>query len=213
MKVTFDYDKNKDIWCLLTKGKSSFNSPLPTGVYKKLVETVGGNPNETSTSTFIDKYLTEHDYNVSKYTILYQSAYDIISDRFRKIAEKVFGMSLDQEITAYLTVNNRCPYDIERKYFFVSISKNSPVSTVMHELWHFYTWYRFGISWEEKIGKAKYNDIKEALTVLINIECKELLPENTQDKGYPQHQELRNKIMELWGKKPDIEFVWNEITV
>jgi hypothetical protein len=40
----------------------------------------------------------------------------------------------------------------------------------MHELWHFYTWYGLGVDQEERLGKEKYNDLKEALTVLINIE-------------------------------------------
>lgn len=80
----------------------------------------------------------------------------------------------------------------------------------MHELWHFYTWSKFGDNEEQKIGVRKYNDMKEALTVLLNIECKHLLPEGVLDMGYPQHQELRNRISELWKKNPDILYVWTE---
>lgn len=79
---------------------------------------------------------------------------------------------------------------------------------MMHELWHFYTWYSFGINEESKIGAEKYNDIKEALTVLLNIECAHLWPEGVEDKGYPQHQELRGEIVKWWQENPDIKDVW-----
>ncbi len=80
----------------------------------------------------------------------------------------------------------------------------------MHELWHFYTWYRFGL-YEEKIGKQRYNDIKEALTVLLNVECKDLLPEDKQDNGYEQHKELREQILQIWSRDKNIENLWKKI--
>jgi hypothetical protein len=79
----------------------------------------------------------------------------------------------------------------------------------MHELWHFYTWYGLGADQEEKIGKQKYNDLKEALTVLLNVECEDLLPEGVIDTGYPQHQEIREKILQYWEKEKNIKNLWN----
>jgi hypothetical protein len=81
----------------------------------------------------------------------------------------------------------------------------------MHELWHFYTWHKFGESEQKRIGIKKYNDIKEALTVLLNTECKDLFPEGVEDAGYPQHQEMRSEIIKLWEQNPDIDFVWNKL--
>ena len=80
----------------------------------------------------------------------------------------------------------------------------------MHELWHFYTWQRFGSDYETRLGKQKYNDIKEALTVLLNIECADLFPEGMTDNGYPQHKELREKIVGIWKDTKDIEKVWTD---
>ncbi len=208
--ITFKYDKNKDIWCLLNKGKSSNNSSNPTSVYQELVASVGDNPDETSTSLFIDKYLKANNLQPEAFILDYQKMFSEISADFQTIAERVFGVPLNRDITAYLTVNTRCPYNIEEGSFFVSMSKGNPVMTMMHELWHFYTWEKFGEEWVSKLGKEKYNDLKEALTVLLNTECKYLLPEGAQDKGYPQHQELRERISVLWKQNPDIEFVWKE---
>jgi len=213
MKLKFEYNKQKDIWCLINKGKTSNNSPTPTKVYSELVATFGENPNENLTSLFIDSYLKKvNDYNLSELLEKYQQEFENISSEYTKIAEKIFGISLNAEITAYLTINNRCPYNINESWFFVGIgnSKYSPKRNIMHELWHFYTWHKFGINEEQKIGEKKYNDIKEALTVLLNVECRHLLPEGDEDKGYPQHQELRKKILELWAQNPDINYVWKE---
>lgn len=82
----------------------------------------------------------------------------------------------------------------------------------MHELWHFYTWQVFGKD-EERIGKEKYNEIKEALTILLNVECKDLLEEGKEDKGYRQHQELRATILQFWNEKKDIRKLWNALVI
>ena len=212
MKIDFTYNKEKDIWCLLNKGKSSNNSSKPTKIYEQLVEFVGENPDENSTANFIDKYIVDNQIDIEKYIENYNKEFGKISDEFQKIAEKVFGVSLEENITAYLTVNTRCPYSIEENSFFVSVSNDRLLLTVMHELWHFYTWYKFGADEQDRIGKGKYNEAKEALTVLLNIECEHLLPEGCEDFGYPQHQELREEILKLWKQNPDIDFVWERIT-
>jgi len=210
MNLNLQYNKEKDIWCLLNKGKSSNNSSSPTSVYQELVSEVGENPDEISTSHFIDKYLESNNLRPETFVENYQKLFSDISTDFQTVVERVFGVSLSRDITAYLTVNTRCPYNLEEGSFFVSMSKGNPTLTMMHELWHFYTWEKFGAEWETQIGKEKYNAIKEALTVLLNIECKHLLPDGAEDKGYPQHKELREKITELWRQNPDIEFVWKE---
>lgn len=208
MKLKFEYSKEKDIWCLLNKGKNSNNSPLPTKVYSEFVSTFGENLDEKSASQFIDQYLKAHNFNVAERLESYQNDFVLVSKEFEKIAERIFGVSLENEVTVYLTINNRCPYSVEENWFFVSISQDSPIKIIMHELWHFYTWHGLGITEEEKIGVEKYNDLKEALTVLLNVECKQLLPEGVEDRGYPQHAELREKILEFWKEKPNIDYVW-----
>ncbi len=208
MKLRFEYNKEKDIWCLLNKGKSSINSPFPTEVYEKLVKFAGENPDETKTSEFIEMYLKEENLNISDFLTHTQKDFEKISDKFEVIAEKIFGRTLDKEITIFATVNNRCPYSIKENWFFISVSKENPVLTIMHELWHFYTWERFGQEYLDKIGAEKYNTIKESLTVILNLECGNLIPENAKDKGYLQHQELREKISFWWQESKNMDYVF-----
>lgn len=213
MKINFTYNREKDISCLLDYGKSSFNSQTKTKVYEKLVEEFGENPTEENTSIFIDKYLLNKDINIEEYVSSYEKDWLTVAGIFQKRCEDMFNLSLPHEITTYLTINTRCPYDISNSYFFVSFPTNSMRRTAMHELLHFYTWYRFGEKWEQKIGKQKYNDIKEAFTVLLNIEFKDLFQDDIYDVGYPQHQELRERILNIWRDNKDMDKLWEALVL
>jgi len=210
MNIHFTYNRDKDVWCLLNKGKSSNNSQTATKVYEELVAAEGNDPTPEAVSKFIDTYITTKGIDIPALITTFEEDWSAVADEYRIHAERVFGKNLSHPVTAYLTVNTRCPYSIENNYFFVSMFNASARKTIMHELWHFYTWQRFGSDYEARLGKQKYNDIKEALTVLLNIECAGLLPEGVTDIGYPQHKELREKIVAIWKDTKDIEKVWVE---
>src|ERR1035437_5084919 len=99
MKVIFDYNREKDIWCLLTLGKGSSFSSNQSKTYKKLVEETGENPTEEQTSIFIDKYLSDKEVDIQDYVMKYQKDWDFISEKFAKIAEKLFKVSLSEDVT------------------------------------------------------------------------------------------------------------------
>lgn len=206
MKLRFEYSKEKDVWCLLNKGKSSINSPMATKTYEKLVEFAGENPDEIRTSEFIDIYLKENNLDISDFIENTEKDFQEISDEFIKRAEDIFSLTLERDIKVFVTINNRCPYNIKENWFFISVSKENPLSTIMHELWHFYTWEKFGQEYLNKIGSEKYNIIKESLTVILNLEFSDLLPE--KDFGYPNHQELREKISIWWQENKNIDYVF-----
>ena len=210
MKINFKYNKERDILCLMNSGKSSFNSKQATKVYEELVEEYGENINENNISKFIDNYIKDNSIKIEKCINDYQEDWNSIENKYNRKAEEIFGISLIKDIDVYITINTRCPYSVEENWFFVSVCSNTLRKTVMHELWHFYTWYKFGNEWEQKLGKQKYNDIKESLTVLLNVEFKDLL-NNIQDNGYPQHKELRDNILNIWNKEKDINSLWEEL--
>lgn len=210
MKLTFKYDRTKDVWCVLNYGKTSMNLPTPTQQYSELVHQYGDHPSESDVDAFIELYLSMQGIDSQEMADILQQAWEKIAPEYHKRAEVIFGVTLPRDVTAYLTINERCPYSIEQDMFFVSTAyPHAANKTAMHELWHFYTWFKYGIEWEEKLGKAKYNEIKESLTVLLNIECKDLLPEGIADKGYQQHQELRQKIIDFWSHDKNMDALWN----
>ncbi len=210
MNLNFKYSEKEDVWCLLNKGKTSNNNPNPTESYLKLIEKLGEDPNKEDVKLFIKRYLKELNIEKGPFIKKIESEFDKVSKEFIKIAEKIFGVNLDKGLDVYFTVNNRCPYSIKENLFFVSFLGKSPLKTIFHELWHFYTWYKFDDKYLEIVGPQKYNDIKESLTVLINLECRNILPNGVEDEGYTQHQELRSKIKEWWNENKDIEYVWKK---
>ncbi|HEY4503572.1 MAG TPA: hypothetical protein VJJ28_00465 [Candidatus Paceibacterota bacterium] len=75
----------------------------------------------------------------------------------------------------------------------------------MHELLHFYTWHAFGKKLlDEGLSKLTYNNIKESLTEILNLEFFDLL-KGKPDSGYPQHQEMRTKVKKIWLEKKDVK--------
>ncbi len=75
----------------------------------------------------------------------------------------------------------------------------------MHELLHFYTWHAFHEELDNKgVSKEKYNDIKESLTELLNLDFKELMGTHI-DKGYSQHKDLRLKVKQMRGEGKSVE--------
>lgn len=122
MKVIFEYNVEKDIWCLLNKGKSSNNSQSPTKVYERLVAEYGDNPTHDDAAAFIEKYALDEHIDFQQYAAKYQNEWDAIADEYHKRAEAIFAVSLPNDVRGYLTVNNRCPYSIEDGIFFVSVA-------------------------------------------------------------------------------------------
>jgi hypothetical protein len=210
--INFKYDKSKDIWCILNKGRASNNSSNSTKIYELIVQKYGDDPTEENVNDFIGVYLNEMSATIADYTKQYELEWSGVAGEYHKRAQAIFNTTLPADITSYLTINNRCPYSIADNLFYVSFPRESVRKTVMHELWHFYTWYGLGANQEDHLGKQKYNDYKESLTVLLNEECLDLMPEGTLDEGYPQHQELREEIKLLWRQDNDIKWVWESIT-
>ncbi len=124
--------------------------------------------------------------------------------RLKKIMKKPFYC---EKVLVYLTTFGRCPYRPHKNppYFYVNVFSNifKVMGTSGHELMHLQFHNQCWESVEKELGYRKTHDLKEALTVLLNIEFQDLwvLGEN----GYPNHQKLREFIIKEWKKKKDFE--------
>lgn len=117
-----------------------------------------------------------------------------------KRMDELFGHSIDHDISVYLTVNDRCGYNIDQHYFFVSILSKSTNRTILHELLHFYTYQSvLPIFKQQGLDYNKFNDFKEALTFLLNTNCSDLL-DGFRDKGYEKQKDLRIYLERNWSK-------------
>ena len=213
MNLFFKYSKEKDIEAILSGAKSSYGA-LPTKIFEELQSECNDILDTVCINHFYENALVAKGVN-NQYIDLrkrqIQSDISKVIDVYTDIAEQIFETQIKYNVDCYLTISPRCPYSIENKYFFVNIFAKDPVRIILHELWHFYTWQIFGQQEVDKLGESKYNSVKEALTVLLNTECMDLI--EVKDEGYMEHVELRDKITNLWKKYKDIRVVWRESSV
>lgn len=89
-----------------------------------------------------------------------------------------------EDITAYLTTLGVCPYNTKEPSFMFSLFHPIPsaLQTCGHEIMHLYFHKFYWEDAEKKIGYDKTSNLKEALTVLLNHEFRDLWL--YYDKGY-----------------------------
>lgn len=143
---------------------------------------------------------------------LIQIEIDSLEKYWRKIEKEFFKRmdilmkkAFDKDIIAYLTTLGVCPYDPDEPSFMFSLFYSLPhqLQTCGHEIMHLYFHKFYWDKVEFKIGKEKTGDLKEALSVLLNVEFRDLW--FAKDYGYEPHKNLREFILTEWKKEKDFE--------
>ncbi|HNZ52331.1 MAG: hypothetical protein BWY36_00661 [Candidatus Diapherotrites archaeon ADurb.Bin253] len=204
--VNFLFEKEKDAWNIWN------------GVNEKIRRF--GNPiiSPKITAAIKDKFLEE---SIPEIKRINQTIYDsglienfieslqkswekIEKEFFRRI-ETITGKNFNGDVSCFITTIGTCPYNPKERWFMSSLLYNLPKSVVSigHELLHihFHDYYFEDI--EKQIGTEKTHDLREALTVLLNLEFKDLLI--GFDEGYEQHRELREFIIQEWKKEKNFD--------
>ncbi len=203
-RLRFFYDLDKDVENFL-KGTRSKNNPKPTKLQQAYLDMY----DPTYTEERVRAFLYAHN-QISGFDA--QDSVQRIEQNWRKIepafferVEEIFGIQYPiPEISVYLSTNGRSTYNIDGGYFFVYTEASSTNRIIMHELFHFYTQQAFRAKLEELgVGADRYNDIKESLTELLNIEFVDLM-DGANDDGYPQHAEMRQAVRISWIATKDI---------
>lgn len=149
--------------------------------------------------TIKDKYYTKKQldrFNIDFKEIITLNL-PIIIKQLEKIHQKPFPKKI-KKVYFYFTSFSMSPYNIKNDLFYMFVNrtilpnKKEYLELANHELMHLFFHYYFEKKFvKHKIPKKDINDIKEALTVLIN------------DKGYEKHKALRQEILKQWKKEKD----------
>lgn len=203
-KLQFSYDLDKDVENFL-KGTRSKNNPKPTKLQQAYVDVHGPIYNEETVRVFLQSKNQESDFNAPESVQRVEQDWRKIESVFFERVEKIFGISYPiPVISVYLSINGRSTYNIEVGYFFVYVGAGSTNRIIMHELLHFYTQQAFRVELERLgIDADRYNNVKESLTELLNIEFADLM-DGARDEGYPQHAKMRQVVHESWIATKDI---------
>ena len=203
-RVRFLYDPERDADNLI-RGARSVNNPAPTKLQSEFLAVHGPGYDPGAVRTFLADHARDSGFDGSALAAGLAEAWSAVEDEFFTRAGRMFPTAPSlAPVTAYLTTNQRCTYDIEAGYFFVNPRSPSPVRIVMHELLHFYTWFAHAPElFALGVSEAVYNDVKESLTELLNLEFADLMP-GARDDGYPQHAAMRDVVRSSWLAHRDV---------
>tara|TARA_Y100000310_G_scaffold342908_1_gene448194 strand:+ start:7859 stop:8527 length:669 start_codon:yes stop_codon:yes gene_type:complete len=214
-KVIFKFDKEKDLHNIWETANFESNwGDFKKNLNPEILEMCENKKFEDIKDELEKYYEKVHNSSMIKITIdSFNESWNKINNEFFKRLEKIMKKPMCcEEITGYLTTAGRCPYNPDKNNpffmtnFFTSIPHALKVSAheIMHIQFHNIYWKEV----EDQIGREKTADLKEALTVLLNLEFKDLWFVN--DLGYPSHQELREFISEKWKENPDFDILLDE---
>ena len=128
---------------------------------------------------------------------------------FKRLAKVTKKPVCSKKFTACLTTAGRCPYWHEKFWFMVSFPRQPMrvANTIAHEILHMQIIYHYRDKlpyFEKHPSKSKLAwALIESLTILLNEEFSDIL--FFPDNGYPAHQKLRAKLVEVWRKNKDFE--------
>jgi len=211
--VTFMLDYKKDAY---NYWKTANKPPSYGWDFKKFLNKDIKNEIENKSWEEIKEFLYNYLKNLYKNKELemntkvqqFSESWQQIEKEFFKRLEKVTKHKICSErFTAYITTATRCPYNFKEKWFMLRLfdSPNKIRQVAAHEILHFQFHEYYWDACFKELGENKTDDLKEALTVLLNEDFKGLL--TVEDLGYPNHQELRAYISKVWKETRDFDAV------
>ncbi|MCX6749228.1 MAG: hypothetical protein NTW17_00585 [Candidatus Pacearchaeota archaeon] len=212
-KVIFKFNKEKDLWNIwdTCNSKSELSEEFKKQIPEAVLNLCKGKKFE-EVNDKLGRYQQRIHSNILIPSIVrsFNESWKEINDLFFERLEKLMKKSFQGEkVTGYLTIISRCPYNynVRDPSFYVPLFGGIPIAmrTTGHEIMHIHFHNTYWKEIKEKIGEKKTSDLKEALTVLLNLEFKDLwiIPDN----GYPQHQELRKFIEKTWKEVNDFDLL------
>ena len=200
-RVTFKYNLDKEFWNLRA-GFYSINQPSEMSRLASEMKTKGVNlENEAQVLKFVQDKIGQEHIDIQKNLSQIKIKWTPIETESISRLDKLFCHPFDfPNMTAFLTLNPRCGYNIKENFFFVFMFDSNTNDGILHELMHFYTHkYISPFFKKNNLSKEQFNDYKEALTVLLNSNFADLL-DGDIDKGYEKQKDLRTKIKKVWPK-------------
>lgn len=200
MIIKFEFDNEKAIQSILDIDRSpnSFEkfylNKLDSETRKILEENQDPKPLLNEHLNKLDNCKTT-DVMIKEHELLWKNIEKEYLNRMERMTGKKFNNS---KIKCHLIISQKCRYNPDDRSFMLNIFDNpfSKMLGIGHELFHLHFHDHWFNDIEKILGRPKTHDLKEALTILLNHEFKDLWFLN--DTGYPQHQELRKYITEIW---------------
>ncbi|MCR4277610.1 MAG: hypothetical protein NUV80_03260 [Candidatus Berkelbacteria bacterium] len=198
MRLVFRYEAEKE-FLNLQAGNRSLNRSRPSDFSRKLKELGVDINSEVTVTAACRKIVTEEGISAEEKIRQFSDGWQAVdTDVFERLTKLFEAQNDDTEFACYLSLNERCSYNTQEDYFFLNLFSAEPNMVCIHELLHLFTHKYIKLN----ISPQLYNEYKESLTVLLNLEFGDLI--EREDKGYLQHQEVRQYIASKWDEGTSI---------
>lgn len=218
-KVKFSYDFKKDAWSWVLIVKNQKRLKELKKNWAKEVEFIPKNllvlilrKNRKTAESLVYNYLVSHPQKLTRQLIIKEQLQSLkrvwrkIEKEFFRRLEIITGRPIfTKEFKCYLTTGFMCPYDPRDNSFMVSLRHNIPwnITTICHEIFHLQFLHYYAKYCRRFISQKKLDDLKEALTFILDTDFKDLLL--CKDRGYLVHQKLRKELKGIWEKDKNFE--------
>lgn len=211
-KVKFHYSYKKDAWSWVLIAKSQEELERLKKQWKKEVEFIPQKlldlilkANRKKAESLIYNHLVSHPKRILRQLTIREQLVSLervwkkIESRYFKRLERVTSKPIFiREFKCYLTTGFMCPHDPKDNSFMVSLWHSIPwnITTICHEIFHLQFLHYYERYCRKFISEKKLDDLKEALTFILDADFKDLLL--CKDKGYPAHRKLRRELKKVW---------------
>lgn len=206
-KIIFTFDEEANHWNVWD---SINNDPNFTTNNDNLIKICKSKKSEESKKELENYYKIIYNSKLFKIfpKIIQETWSNIEGEFFKRLNNLIKPKEEIEKITAKLTTIKRAPYNPKDFSFFFSLHNSIPqlMKSCAHEVLHIY--FHNSKYWDmciKEIGIKETHNLKESLTILLNIEFKDLW--GIEDKGYPMHKNLRSFIKKEWTKEKDFEIL------
>lgn len=188
---------------LYGRSLADFTSDIPKNVLR-----VVRNMSRDRATTYIYHYLHGRQErfitDLKAMKALLEEYFELHGDALLKTVGRLMGKPIYRKtFFATFTLLSTCPYYYEKSWFMIPAKKNMAIQlkTICHEILHLqFIHYYHDYCRRRGLTEAQFQDLKEALTVLLNESCFRKYHLGL-DVGYPAHIKLRKVIQRLWKKK------------
>jgi hypothetical protein len=191
MNVRFVFDPRMEVYPLRL-GRGGANSSKQTPYYDRALAAQVVLQDDESVEAFVLDTIAQDGIDIQQAAERISGAWESVAAQVGTTFAKMFDTTWQpDDVTAYLTLSTRCPYQYP-SHFWIYYATTLPVASCLHELQHFYAHKLLLPIFEKANKKELFNDFKEALTVLLNVEFANVI--ERKDEGYDQHADLRRSI-------------------
>jgi hypothetical protein len=214
-KVKFSYNFKKDAWAwvrfAMKKGDIYGHKNNLGFIPLELLEKINKVDRESAEKIVYDYLLNNPKKEIRKFIINQEikslkETWVKLESKFFKRLEKVTQKPIfTKEFGAYFNSCFMCPYNEKENWFMINMWSGLPnhIGTICHEIMHLQFSHYYREYCRKVISEEQFQDIKEALTFMLNTDFGDIMPIN--DSGYPNHQILRQKLQEIWEKEKDFK--------